>query len=53
VLRVRSANSRSGVIGCSARSSFTTNVASSSAPATNETRVRAAVQPLVAAETKP
>ena len=51
--RWRLANRWSGVIGCSARRSVTTNAASSTAPAANEASVKGSSQPSEAARTKP
>ena len=47
--RARSANSRSGVIGCAARVSFSTNVTSSTAATANAARATWLPQPSDAA----
>ena len=47
--RARSANSRSGVIGCAARVSFSTNAASSTAATANAASARWSPQPSDAA----
>ena len=51
--RLALANSRSGVIGCGARRSFSTNATSSTAATTNEMTATLSPQPLDAARMKP
>ena len=51
--RWRLAKRWSGVIGCSARLSVTTNPASRKAPAANDASVKRSPQPSDAARTKP
>ena len=51
--RLRSANSRSGVIGCAARSSMPTKAASSPMPIEKARTVSSPLQPAVAAWTNP
>ena len=50
--RPRSANSRSGVIGCGARVSLNTKATSSTAPTANEAMPMRSPQPLDAARMK-
>ena len=51
--RSRLTNSRSGVMGCSARTSVKTKAASRTAPATKAAMVPRSAQPSEAARTKP